>query len=295
MSERRLDDAERAFVLEVTGARGIAGATRIQSLWGGCGDLLRVSLRGGTAESVVLKSIRLPSPSPHERVSHERKRRSYLVEAAFYRQWARRCPPEARVPAGLGERFDDERGMLLLEDLDGAGYPERRPARRGRELDACLDWLAAFHATFLGAAPEGLWPVGTYWQLETRREELERMADRALAGAADELHRALRGARFQTLVHGDAKPANFCFTPGGDTAAAVDFQYVGGGPGVRDVAYLLHGAPADLVAHGLDRYLAGFTARLSNEVDAAAAAEECRALFPVATRDFERFLSGWRT
>lgn len=53
----------------------------------------------------------------------------------------------------------------------------------------------------------------------------------------------------RTLVHGDFKPANLLFcrgeskgdSSGGDacSCAAYDFQYCGGGYGVRDVAYLL--------------------------------------------------------
>ena len=62
---------------------------------------------------------------------------------------------------------------------------------------------------------------------------------------APELDRRLRAARFQTLVHGDAKPANFCFDARRGAVAAVDFQYVGGGCGMKDVAYLLSGERED--------------------------------------------------
>lgn len=51
----------------------------------------------------------------------------------------------------------------------------------------------------------------------------------------------LRACAFQTIVHGDAKRANFCFAPSGRAVAAVGFQYVGGERGMKDVAYLLCG------------------------------------------------------
>jgi Ser/Thr protein kinase RdoA (MazF antagonist) len=161
-----------------------------------------------------------------------------------------------------------------------------------KELDACLAWLASFHACFLGEKPNGLWKVGTYWHLATRQEELAVTAkrDADLAARAPEIDRALNAARFRTFVHGDAKPANFCF--GGDRVAAVDFQYVGGGVGVKDVAYLLHGEPN--ARRALDTYFRLLRERLPSDVDGAALEEEWRALYPVAVTDFDRFLSGWR-
>jgi len=55
---------------------------------------------------------------------------------------------------------------------------------------------------------------------------------------AQNIDHRLNSAKFQTLVHGDAKLANFCFGEKGEIAA-VDFQYVGKGCGMKDVAYLI--------------------------------------------------------
>ena len=132
---------------------------------------------------------------------------------------------------------------MVLEDLDAAGFPVRLASVSPLQLRSCLDWLATFHATFLGVAPEGLWESGTYWHLATRSEELAALDDLRLKEAAPVIDQRLSAARFQTLVHGDAKLANFCFSEEDDGVAAVDFQYVGGGCGMKDVC-LLYTSPS---------------------------------------------------
>ena len=94
-------------------------------------------------------------------------------------------------------------------------------------------------------------------------------------------------APVQTLVHGDAKPANFCF--GDDGVAAVDFQYVGGGVGVRDLVYLLGCLPERRLRLEHDRWVRRYFDRLGHD-EAKACWEP---LIPVAWADFERFLAGW--
>ena len=98
---------------------------------------------------------------------------------------------------------------------------------------ACVSWLAGFHAQNLNADPAGLWESGTYWHLETRPDELKRLDDPVLKQAASSIDQKLKDTKFQTLVHGDAKLANFCFSDDGNQVAAVDFQYVGGGCGMK--------------------------------------------------------------
>src|SRR5690606_32757 len=120
--------------------------------------------------------------------------------------------------------------------------------------------------------------------LATRPDELEALVDPALKAAAPQLDVVLRQTRFQTLVHGDAKTANFCFAR--DGVAAVDFQYVGGGCGMKDVAYLLSEclSPAECAAASeqhLDCYFRHLRIALRERgrgVDAAAVEAEWRPL-----------------
>jgi hypothetical protein len=233
--------------------------------------------------------------------AHQRKLRSYEVEAHFYQHFASRCGAEPRLPKAYCCQKTDSGFLFILEDLDSAGYSGRRYSLREAELGGCLRWLAAFHAKFLGVAPEGLWKVGTYWQLSTRSEELAQVTDTALRIAAPKLDARLNQCRFRTLLHGDAKPANFCFSEEDRRVAAVDFQYTGGGCGMKDVAYLLdccldaHSAEHQ-TTDALDLYFGAL--RKSLEVhcttdDLDALESEWRGLYPAAWADFARFLNGW--
>ncbi len=294
------------ILLNATGAESIQEIDTIQTLWSGYGSIVRYAVQGGAMGSIVVKRIALSSNGRHPRgwntdLSHRRKLRSYQVETAWYRHWSGHCDESCRVPACLA--FAERGGELLiaLEDLDASGYPGRRSTVSAIELQACLAWLANFHATFMGLHPEGLWPTGTYWHLETRPDELAALKDAALKKAAGEIDRKLRNSPFQTFVHGDAKLANFCFSSDGRRAAAVDFQYVGGGCGVKDVAYFI-GSCLDEEAcqrhetELLDIYFRSLKAALQRHgkhIDADAVERDWRALYPFAWTDFHRFLKGW--
>ena len=169
------------------------------------------------------------------------------------------------------------------------------------EMQACLRWLANFHATFIGKQPAGLWAVGTYWHLDTRPDELAVLDDAALKAAAKRIDQRLNNAHYQTFVHGDAKLANFCFSADGEQVAALDFQYVGGGCGMKDVAYFIGSC---LYEEDCERYetelLDYYFARLrealgqrDSGIDTDALEQEWRALYPLAWSDFHRFMKGW--
>ena len=276
---------------ELVGVKALVVEAGLQSLSGGYGELVRLRVEGGAYKSAILKWARPPLQESSS-ASHLRKCRSFDVEASFYREYSGRCDPACRVPRLLAEDKRDGEWLLLLEDLDAAGYPGRTRAPRARELSACLDWLAAFHGRFFGVEPQGLWPVGCYWHLATRAEELAVLTP-AQQARARQIDRRLSESRYQTLVHGDAKPANFCFSPQGDGVAAVDFQYVGAGVGVRDVAYLLHGLTPEQSERALDHYFSRLSSWLAPLWDADAVEREWRELYPIALEDFERFLVGF--
>ena len=293
------------FVLRHTRARSIDDIEPVQTLWSGYGQLLRLSLTGAEWPTVIVKRVQWPTTRTHPRgwnssYSHERKVRSYRVEEHWYRAYAARCDPPCRVPRCLAADRSEDGVVLLLEDLDAVGFDTRRESVGPAELEACLTWLAEFHAEFMGAKPDGLWNTGTYWHLATRPDELSALEEGPLKHAAAEIDRRLNECEFRTLVHGDAKLANFCFSPDGHQVAAVDFQYVGGGCGMKDLAYFISSCMDESEAEHaeaslLDRYFRSFRAALGRrqQLDFAKLETEWRALYPVAWTDFYRFLKGW--
>ncbi|MFN0246056.1 MAG: phosphotransferase [Kofleriaceae bacterium] len=279
------------WVAEICGAR-VTRVEHVQTLWSGYGEIVRVFLAGDVRTAIV-KHVR--PPAGQTSTGDARKRRSYTNELAFYREYAPMLGERCRVAALYGSRVTANEWWFVLEDLDGAGFPLRHDHlhvhHRGAELDTCLAWLARFHARFLGVDARRLWPTGTYWHLATRMDELAAIRDASLRARAAELDAKLERAEFQTLVHGDAKEANFCFARD-HRVAAVDFQYTGRGVGVRDVAYLLDGH-AGLRLDTYFRYLREAIAESEASVDVRALESEWRTLYPVAHQDFQRFLAGW--
>jgi hypothetical protein len=286
-------------VLGVTGARRVVGHRRLQTLWSGYGEIFRLLLEGGRVGSVIVKLVQPPAAVAG--VSHARKLRSYAVELKFYERYAALGGDRWRTARAFHGEARGGGWLFVLEDLDAAGFALRRASLPLPGVRACLRWLAQFHATFVGAPPEDLWPSGTYWHLATRPDELARSNDPQLKAAAGWLDERLRGARYRTLVHGDAKFENFCFARDLHSVAAVDFQYVGVGCGVQDVAYLFSSCLDDRAceAHAaelLDEYFQLLRAALAStrpELDTEALEKDWRELYPIAWADFCRFMSGW--
>lgn len=295
----KLNPEVEILLLKALEAKSIGPEKRLQSLWSGYGSLTRFPINEGLSTSVIVKHIQAPKASNDR--SHQRKLRSYQVELNWYKEWAKRCTNACRIPTLLAQNKQGQEMWLVLEDLDAAGFPGRKQSLAAHEIRACLIWLAHFHATFMGESPTGLWKLGTYWHLDTRPDELAILTDQPLKAAAKAIDQRLRNSPFQTIVHGDAKVANFCFSRDGKRVAAVDFQYVGGGCGMKDVAYFLDSCMNEDACERteteyLDFYFNGLKSALQQQgsnIDLGALEQDWRALYPYAWTDFHRFLKGW--
>ena len=274
-------------------------------MWSGYGKISRYQLDGSSVNTVVVKSISLNQSKAHPRGwdtdrSHSRKVKSYEVETQWYKQWNDHCTDVCRVPEFLGSYSEHHDQWIILEDLN-TGFPLRQDQIDFSQVKVCLRWLANFHATFLGQAPTGLWDIGTYWHLATRPDELDKIEHQELKSKAHKIDELLNNCKHQTIVHGDAKLANFCFSANGQQIAAVDFQYVGGGCGMKDVAYFLgsclSSSECELYQDELlDYYFQEIRSALNasdldfefNELE-----DEWRRMYPLSCADFTRFLLGW--
>ncbi|MCX2742736.1 phosphotransferase [Mangrovivirga sp. M17] len=296
-----VDQQIEELILRSTHASSITKIEEIQELWSGYGKILRVSVSDGQPESVILKLINFKKASSHPRgwntnISHERKLHSYEVELEWYKNYSHQCNDLCSVPKTLLIKEFDDRALIILEDLDLSGFPGRSLDLSPVQIRLCLRWLANFHGQFLGASPTGLWEQGSYWHLDTRPDELKAMKNKRLQQAAPLIDEKLKDCTFKTIIHGDAKPANFCFTSNNKDVAAVDFQYVGGGCGMKDIAYLL-GACTDsnnkTEKEYLDFYFEQLKTTVKPDTDFESLEAEWQSLYPYAVADFQRFLNGW--
>lgn len=294
------------IILNSTKAKAITKTAIIQSLWSGYGQIMRCYLQDAPYQSIVVKHINPPTSTNHPRgwnttISHQRKLKSYQVELEFYKTYSGLCDDTCYIPDCIALEQMDSEAIIILEDLDDAGFSERKTSVKVSDIKLCLSWLAHFHALYMGQAPKGLWKIGTYWHLDTRPDELAALEDTPLKAAAKSIDNILNACQFQTFVHGDAKLANFCFSPEGTKVAAVDFQYIGGGCGMKDVAYFLgscldEGDCEKLETELLDFYFEKLTKALTaqkSHFNAQAIEHEWRTLYPIAWTDFHRFIKGW--
>jgi hypothetical protein len=320
----------------------------VQSLWSGYGEIARYSYinKDVQPQTCIVKVVNVEPQANHPRgwntnASHQRKLSSYINERAFYKHFSEHTNDACRVPKLIATSEDSENIWLIMEDLDAAGFALRSNAPSDHIIALGVKWLANFHACFmfdsstnnapninnkancllqqkptLSKLANKVWPIGTYWHLATRFDEWETMPDSELKRAAQAIDNRLNKAKYQTLVHGDAKIANFCIHENKSQLAAVDFQYVGFGVGVKDLVYFLGSCMGEqqlfsCADNWLDMYLAELKKALILNACSSAHQEvkqnttpafetsfieletEYRQLYSFAWADFERFLIGW--
>lgn len=294
-------------IIDLTGAISVDSSTLIQSLWSGYGDISRYALTGSQHKSVIVKNSKNPTSEDHpygwvSSLSNERKIKSYGIEQYWYAHFSELCSDACLVPEYFGGISSENENVLVLEDLNSLGlYSLDESNINWRGISSCISWLANFHATFIGEHSSSLWENGTYWHLETRLEELEAMANSDLKAKAQSIDLRLNSAKFQTLVHGDAKLANFCFSENQSKVGAIDFQYIGSGCGMKDLVYFMSSCLDETECEALedqilDHYFECLDTafqRLGKTLDFSELELEWRGLFSFAWADFQRFLMGW--
>ncbi|KAL1412988.1 phosphatidylinositol N-acetylglucosaminyltransferase gpi19 [Vanrija albida] len=247
--------------------------TTLQTLWAGYGSISSFTAVDGSGgkHPLILKLVAPPDGSSSDE-GHRRKMLSYAVEQHFYAAVvpALNLPPEVGVARVLATSADGA-VATVLEDLRQR-YPvagEHRGELSERQVDAALLWLARFHSASRGYGrgklaafvrpplveteeKKEVWLNGGYTYLATRMSEfasLQRgrgewrvLAEVDGAGNSPASLAALflepRGRAFESLIHGDVKSENLFASAAGDRVAFFDFQYVGLGLGVCDLAKL---------------------------------------------------------
>ena len=294
------------FILQQTSALDFEVIETIQKLWSGYGEIVRLELKNSFHKTIIAKYIKLPKENHHPRgwntnQSHSRKIKSYIIEEIWYKKHSAKTNPNCRVPKYMGSLQLENESIILMEDLDLSGYPERIQSPDIMAIKSCIKWLANFHMSFLHTLDPELWPQGSYWHLNTRPDELKALQDIKLKNAAHQIDHSLENINFKTLIHGDAKIANFCFNQTYTEVAAVDFQYIGMGCGMKDLAYFIGSCLREDQCEKQETLLLNYyfdevhqaILRLNIHVNTQDVEKEWRPLYHNAWADFHRFLKGW--
>ena len=306
MTQINISSETKSQILNYTNTKEIDKIELIQNLWNNYGHLLRIHLIGEKNSSVILKHAKIPKEQKHPKgfdsiQSQERKIKSYQVETTWYEKYNHKNLSNNRsiTPKVIGVFQTDSQYFILMEDLKEIGFTQVPSSISIDSVKVILSWLANFHAKFLHTPPNGLWKIGTYWHLDTRPEELEKLEDTTLRDLAPLIDKKLSNCPYQTLVHGDAKLANFCFNEEHTQVAAIDFQYVGGGCGMKDVAYFIGSCLDEESCEKYESDILEFyfnelaTALKNSNVNIHELIATWKPMYHVAWADFHRFLKGW--
>lgn len=160
---------------------------------------------------------------------------SFQREIRFYEELANASAGQVPRFIASKEIRNGHGKIMAMEDLDPLGFPARFKNRCNFSFEQLLPmvrWLAKFHASFWRneKAAEVMWPVATYWNIEKRKDEFQKCKDDSeLIKKGEILDKMIHGAKYKTLIHGDGKVENFCFSTDGKKVAGIDFQWSGQG------------------------------------------------------------------
>ncbi|MEM7342427.1 MAG: phosphotransferase [Actinomycetota bacterium] len=241
--------------------------------------------------------VKVPSAEPATRAASF-QHGIYERECEFYRSVAPLV--QVTAPTSLAVHVDADASdfAIVLEDLAGSEQGDQFTEPTDRQLQLAIDQAAALQAPVWGAvggpafaayqsdpatrATRNAQAFPLFLAVVTERlgpdldPDVVAMLDR-FAGLVEPW--VLAASRPDTLVHGDFRPDNFMFgvAAGAPPLAVVDWQTLGIGPGVIDVAYLLGAAVSpERRRRSEDELLGRYRAALAERgVDYPA--EQCRA------------------
>lgn len=272
-------------------------------LWGGCGSIVQSRLDN---KPCVIKAIKIPDHINHPRIKQsefavKRKQHSYSVEYTFYTFYSQYLPKHAQSIECIRAINKNDEYALVFKDFTQYGFTQARL----QHIKAILKWLAHFHAFNLSKSTDGLWQQGNYWHLSTRPDEFNKLKDNLakksdIKNAAHKIDEQLQSCVYKTLIHGDAKLANFAANEKGEIRG-YDFQYIGAGCGIIDVMYFMTSCLSDAQLHKCaDIYITYYFDNLKSAITTyhplapvGKIADDWLALWPAAWADFYRFLAGW--
>lgn len=267
----------------------------VQELWKGYGWLYRLK---GQEGSIILKLTAIDARAEEaSEFGQARKRRSYEVEVNWYKFYSFLYRGICCLAEYKNSFVTDQYRFLWLEDLSTQYKPIESFSIE--KVKTVIRFLADFHSMSFSDEPEHLWEQGSYWYLDTRPDEFEQMEDVWLHHHAKFLDQTLKSSPYQTFIHGDSKMANYLFDED-NNIAAVDFQYVGKGCGMRDLVSLFSGLGPKMNSILEEELLGIYFTQLERRCKAAGylfdfkdLERNWRLLYPVAWADYARFLDGW--
>jgi hypothetical protein len=278
---------------------GFTGATH---------ERLSLLLETGEQRSLVIKRFRVANDWTARRSGDQGGREAaMLAEPALAPIWsAFACPYQ-----GFGAH--DGEVVLVMQDLTSQLFPDVREPLSERQDDALLQALATLHAQFWESAVLELpWLARPQHYLGLLPQHFDvdpglpqQFADTvkrgwaaALSRVPDDLRELLTASPLElattwqslprTLLHGDAKVANFAILPDG-RVAAFDWALIGAGPCTIDLGWYI-AVNATRLSRSKEQTLARYRELLSERLAAPLADSLWDELVRVAIRNGARTL-----